>query len=185
MSLKAQSTSRNGDVEQATHEEVPRGRVEQPVRRVRAMRPEAGDDVRRLRQRHEACELGDVELQVGVGEEDPLQARRGDPRADRGAVAAVAVVHEHAHARVGRGAGLSHLAGGVGTAVVHDEDLVGVRDKLARRRGLVDCALDVLCLIVAGEDHREAAEAPDDVTSVGLRGDGGGASHGREDRLRT
>jgi hypothetical protein len=62
---------------------------------------------------------------------------------------------------------------------------VGVRDKLARRRGLVDSALDVLGLVVAGEDHREAAKAPDDMTSVGLRGDGGGASHGPEDRLRT
>ena len=46
-------------------------------------------------------------------------------------------------------------------------------------------ALDVLCLIVAGEDHREAPKAPDDMTSFGVRGDGGGASHDREDRLRT
>ena len=130
-------------------------------------------------------ELGHVELQVGVGEEDPLQARRGETRADRGAVAAVDVVHEDAHTRVGRGAGLGQLAGGVGAAVVDDEDLVGVRDKLARRRGLVDSALDVLCLIVAGEDHREAAKAPDDVTSFGVRGGGGGTSHGREDRRPT
>ena len=116
------------------------------MRRVGAVRAEAGDDVRRLRQRHEARELGHVELQVGVGEEDPFQMRRGDARADRGAVAAIAVVHEDAHARVGRGAGLGELAGRVATAVVHEEDLVGVRDKLARRRGLVDRALDVVCL---------------------------------------
>jgi hypothetical protein len=38
---------------------------------------------------------------------------------------------------------------------------------------------------VAGEDHREAPKAPDDMTSFGVRGDGGGASHGRKDRLRT
>ena len=95
----------------------------------------------------------EVELQVGVGEEDPFQARRGDARAHRGAVAAVDVVHEHAHARVGRGAGLGQLAGGVAAAVVDDQQLVCVRYKLARRRRFVDCALDVLCLIVAGEDH--------------------------------
>ena len=138
-----------------------------------------------LRERHEALELAHVELQVGVGEEDPLQARRREARAHRGAVAAVDVMGEDAHARVGGGAGLGQLAGVVAAAVVDDEHLVRIGYELARRRRLVDCALDVCRLVVAGEDDREAAKAPDDVMSIGVRGDGGGASHGRKDRRPT
>jgi hypothetical protein len=172
-------------VEDAADEHVPRGRVERAVRRVGAVQAVAGDDVRRRRQRDEARELRQVELQVGVGQEDPLQAGGRQAGAHGRAVAAVAVVDQHAHPRVGGGAGVGQRARVVGAAVVDDDDLVRVGNKLARRRRLVDGALDVLGLVVAGEDQRQAAQAPHDVGSFLGGGDGGGTSHGREDRARS
>jgi hypothetical protein len=71
-----------------------------------------------------------------------------------------------------------------GAAVVDDDHLVRVGHKLARRRRLVEGALDILGLVVAGHDHREAAQAPDTMWSGDNCGDGGGASHARQDRLR-
>jgi hypothetical protein len=92
-------------------------------------------------------------------------------------------VHEHAHARIDVGEALREVARVVGAAVVDHDHLVRIGNKLARRHRLVDGALDVLGLVVAGQDDRQAAKAPDDVLgSFCGSGDGGGASHGRQDR---
>jgi hypothetical protein len=174
-----------GQVEEAAHEHVPGGGIDGAVGRVGPVHPVAGDDVRRRRERREARELAEVELQVGVGQEDPFQARRGQAGPHGGAVAAVDVVCDDAHARVGGGAGRGQRACRVGAAVVDDDDLVRVGHQLARRRRLIDGALDVLGLVVAGQDNRQAAQAPDDVGSFGDGGDGSGASHGVQHPTRS
>ena len=80
MSLKAQSTSRSGTSKQrgARARSTPPP-SSTPVRRVGARDPVAGDEVGRRRSGTKPLELGQVELQVGVGEEHPRQARRGEP----------------------------------------------------------------------------------------------------------
>jgi hypothetical protein len=103
-----------------------------------------------------------------------------------GAVAAVGLVHDDAHAWIGVREILGQLPRCVGTAVVDHDHLVCVGNKLARRHRLVDGALDVLGLVVAGQDDRQAAETPDDVLgSFCGSGDGGGASHGSQHRGRS
>ena len=111
------------------------------------------------------------------------KARGAQAGTHRGAVAAVGLVDDHAHARVEGSQVPGQLARGVGAAVVDDDHLVSVGNKLARRRRLVDGALDVLGLVVAGQDDRQAAQAPHDVLgSVCGSGDGGGTSHAPQHR---
>jgi hypothetical protein len=147
------------EVEHAPDEPVPRVRVGSPHQRVHPHEAVADDQVVVPRRLHEVLELGEVELEVGVGQQDPVAAGRGDPGSQRRAVSAVLVVDEHADARVAGGGALGDRARRVGAAVVDDQDLVVSRRRGRRGGGFADGRGNVLLLVVAREDDGEARQA--------------------------
>ena len=95
----------------------------------RVMRQPA-DHVGVLQERDEQCEVGDVELAVGVGEGGVVEVGRAQAVAHRRAIARlVLVAHDlQVHAEL-FGDGLRHVAGAVGGSVVDDDhvELLGER----------------------------------------------------------
>ena len=133
----------------------PAARRAEPVLAIDAV---AGDEVVAGGERQQADELGQVELAVAVGQQDPRHPRRLDPRAHGGAVAAVGRVHDDADALVGGRERLGALARGVGGAVVDDDDLHAARAQLGGGERLRDGGADVVLLVEAGQDDGQAGE---------------------------
>ena len=96
--------------------------------------PPAHDDVRVGRGRQEARPGRAGRLQVGVGQQHPRHPRRGDPRAQRLAIAAVLGMHDEPHPRVAGGERAGDRGRVVGAAVVDDHDLVRARRSVRRPR---------------------------------------------------
>src|SRR3954447_18613649 len=93
------------EVEHAADEAVPRVRVDPAHEGVHAREAVADDEVVPTRGLDEALELREVELQVGVGQEDPFAAGRGNAGPQRRSVSAVVVVMDDANPQVARGRG--------------------------------------------------------------------------------
>ena len=100
--------------------------------------------------RQDPCEGGGVEGVVGVDHLDPGARRRGDPGVDRPAVALV-LLADHPEALVGGGEALGDLAGGVGRAVVDDDDL----DLAAGDHQGLQTRQEEVRGVVGGDDDRQ------------------------------
>ena len=97
-----------------------------------------------------------VVLEVGVLDEHVVAGREREPGAHRGALPAIAFVHEDANRAVAELA--QHVAGAVGAAVVDDDDLaldaVGELDRAHAPHHLHHG----VALVVDGHDDRELAD---------------------------
>ena len=103
-----------------------------------------------------------VVLAVLVHGDDPLAAGRGDAGQGRRVLAEVAAQPDRAHPVVGRGEGADGVVGGVGAAVVHEDDLgdpvVAPRrgDPVGDRGGdLLDDRPQGAFALVDGDDDRD------------------------------
>ena len=96
------------------------------------------------------------DLQVGVEEHDQRHARGGAARGERAPLAAVVLVHQHAHARVGGGDGARLRRRGVAAAVVDDDHLEGTAVVLEPRNEAAQVRRDVLGLVVGREQDGDA-----------------------------
>ena len=107
------------------------------------------------RERQHALQFGQVELAVGIGEGDQLKCGHLKTAAQRGPVAAIALVAQEPHMAIGRGRACHDGAGGVGAAVVHDNDLIVGGEQGQSRIRLLDRLLDGFGLVSGREDERE------------------------------
>ena len=132
--------------------------------------------------RQDPFEGGGVEGVVGVDHLDPGARRRGDPGVDRPAVALV-LLADHPEALVGGGEALGDLAGGVGRAVVDDDDL----DLAAGDHQGLQTRQEEVRGVVGGDDDRQQWGAhagiipwpgPDRDTRLVTIGPGGGTRPG-------
>ena len=87
----------HAQVEELTHECAPDRGQHAPSPRITARLAVARDDVELAGVVKQRCELFEIELQVGVAEEDELASRFAEPGSERGAVAAVRRVAKQTH----------------------------------------------------------------------------------------
>src|SRR6266566_1156591 len=143
----------------------------EPMERVAALNAPADDRVDRLPSRiieavEQEPQLLQVELQVAVREGDQRTRGVRETGLQRAAIAAVRLVVD-AHPRVLRRQLVGELRGAVAGAVVDDEHLDRVHHRTDLLDGELHGALDVLLLVVGGEEEGE----------LGTRGRGGRLGH--------
>ena len=125
------------------------------MQRVAALRAAPDDQVGRPGQADEPVEVAEVELQVCVGQQRPGHLRRGDARAQGGAIAQVASVDQDAHGRIALREDTRAIARSVTTAVVDHDDFVAHGHAARGHARLVDCLGDVVDLVETGQDDGE------------------------------
>ena len=96
--------------------------------------------------------------QIGVGEHPELASGREHAFRDRCAFAEVALVAEDARMRLPGGEVRHGLCGRRAAAVVHDDELGAVRQRVEPRPELRQRAREPVFAIVGGHDHGEAGE---------------------------
>ena len=105
------------------------------------------------------AEVGEPELAVAVGERDQVVTGGAEAAPERRAVALVDLVVDDPH-DVGMGFGepVRQLGGPVATAVVDRDDLEGLGERRQDLQRLGDEGLDVLRLVVGGEEVGERGD---------------------------
>jgi hypothetical protein len=92
----------NGQVEKKSHEPAPDPGNHAPYPAIAAWGPVSRHDVEIMRVYQESSDFGQVELEVGVAEEDEITTRFAQSRPECRTVAAVGGVVDGSNARIGR-----------------------------------------------------------------------------------
>ena len=87
------------DAEAAPHQVIPRVCRPPPRERVGATEPVPGDEIVLTRDGHEPLQLGQIELEVAVGQQHPLAGGRRDARTHGRSVPAVGLVGDDSTCR--------------------------------------------------------------------------------------
>jgi len=141
-------------VEERAHERAPDRRHRPPQPGIAARRAEACDDGVGVGVVEQPADLGELELQIGVAEEDELAARRLEPGPQRRAVAQVLGVVHRAHPRIPRAPAVEHRPARVRRAVVDDHDLEVDAELGPGRERALEQGRQVLGLVPGREDER-------------------------------
>src|SRR5262249_40983775 len=142
-------------------------RVDTTAEVIGTLEPVADDHVDLVGGRQEATDLGEIELAVTVGEEDPPELRGFVAGAERGAVALVLCVVNDAYLAVPFREVVRDRGGVVAAAVVDDDHLEAVEVVPAQDgERLVDGALDVGLLVEAREEDAQLTDTHRDPASV-------------------
>jgi choline dehydrogenase len=161
MRRKSQSVSRIRSPKQSATKPPVHAADDRAQRAVRALEPVALHDVDRLRgAADERRELSRIELAVAVGVEDPLLARRCEPRNQLAAVAPIAFVRHHPQCGLPLRERGEHFRRVVGRAVIDDDHLVvGDADVAQCREHDLDHVRDGRLVVVTREEDRDRPDA--------------------------
>ena len=142
-------------IEEPAHEGAPDRGDHPPQPRVAPRRAIARDDLVVAGVLEQPADLGEVELEIGVAEEDELAPRRLEARAQRRAVAEILRVMDRAHPLVAPTPAVEQLAARVGGAVVDDHDLEVDAELCPDRERALEQRRQVLGLVPGREDEGE------------------------------
>ena len=101
-------------------------------------------------------DVGDVELPIRIHEERELLRDGLEARDQRAAVAAIRLVVDHAHTRIGRRQFVGDLTSAVARAIVHDDNLVVRRERRERLDTAPDGIRDDRLLVVRWQHDGKA-----------------------------
>jgi len=142
-------------IEEPAHERAPARGDHPPQPRIPARCAVAGDDLERVGVVEELPDLRELELEIGVAEEDELAAGGLEPRAQRRPVALVLRVMHRAHAPVAPAPVVEHRPARVLRAVVDDHDLEVDAELYPDRERAREQRRQVLGLVPGREHERE------------------------------
>jgi hypothetical protein len=142
----------HGEAEEEPHAAPPAEGQRAPHEGVAPGRAVAGHDVAVGGEGEERLELGEVELEVGVAEEDEVAARGAETRAERRPVAPVRRVGDDAQTRVLAPARVEERRAPVAAPVVDEDQLEGAGELRRDGEGGVEERPEVR-LLVADREH--------------------------------
>ena len=144
------------NVEEDSDDGIPSLGHDTPNQRVLAIHAEPGDDVDSVDPRQEALELVEVELVVGVREEDEVLGRLAEARPEGFAVSPVSFVTYETDAWIARRGPGYQLGRAIDGAVVDDDDLVLVKEPVGGLTRCRDRFGDVLFFVIRRHDERQS-----------------------------
>jgi hypothetical protein len=142
-------------IEEHAYEPSPRRRDHAPQPRIAAGRAVPDHDLERPGMLEQMSDLGEIELEIGVAEEDELAAGGLESRAKSRAIAEILRMMHRAHPRIAPAPGFENDPALVGGPVVDDHDLEIESELLADRERAREQGRQVLGLVPGRKDERE------------------------------